>query len=118
MGGQEDTRRESEELLRRALLDPASAASVALRVQPLATCDALTIVFHGRRDLGTIQTYVAHGGLGAGAKVGADALLRVPLDLDLGDADDRLHAEELYQSQAQALRDSRSEEHTSELQSR
>ena len=105
MGGPEDTRRESEELLRRALLDPASAASVALRVQPLATCDALTIIFHGRRDLGTIQTYVAHGGLGAGTKVGADALLRVPCDLDLGHAGDRLEAEELYAAQARALKE-------------
>ena len=52
-------------------------------VQP-STCDALTIIFHGRRDLGTIQTYVAHGGLGAGAQVGARDLLRVPCDLDLG----------------------------------
>jgi hypothetical protein len=78
MGDPGDTRHESEELLRRALLDAAAAASVALKVQPLSTCDALTIVFHGRRDLGTIQTYVAHGGLGAGTKVGADALLRVP----------------------------------------
>src|SRR5919112_6265885 len=84
-GGPEDTRQESEELLRRALLDAEAAASVAMRVQPLSTCDALTIIFHGRRDLGTIQTYVAHGGLGAGSKVGADSLLRVPCDLDLGD---------------------------------
>jgi hypothetical protein len=105
MGGPDDARREAEELLRRALLDAAAAASVALRVQPLSMCDALTIVFHGRRDLGTIQTYVAHGGLGAGAKLGADALLRVPCDLDLGDAGDRLEAEELYQAQARALRD-------------
>ena len=103
-GGAGD-RHESEELLRRALLDAGAAASVALRVQPLATCEALTIVFHGRRDLGTIQTYVAHGGLGAGATVGADALLRVPCDLDLGDAGDRLHAEELYAAQARALKD-------------
>src|SRR5688572_10028007 len=105
MGGPDDTRREAEELLRRALLDAAAAASVALKVQPLSTCDALTIVFHGRRDLGTIQTYVAHGGLGAGTKVGADALLRVPCDLDLGHAGDRDEAEELYQAQARALRD-------------
>ena len=103
--GAGDDRHESEELLRRALLDAAAAASVALRVQPLATCDALTIVFHGRRDLGTIQTYVAHGGLGAGSTVGADALLRVPCDLDLADAEDRLEAEELYAAQARALKD-------------
>lgn len=106
MGEPEDTRRdESEELLRRALLDAAAAASVALRVQPLSTCDALTIIFHGRRDLGTIQTYVAHGGLGAGSTVGAGELLRVPCDLDLAAAHDRDEAEEAYQAQARALRD-------------
>ena len=106
MGGQDDTRHDADELLRRALLDAEAAASVALRVQPLSTCDALTIIFHGRRDLGTIQTYVAHGGLGAGATVGARDLLRVPCDLDLADAGDRSEAEALYASQARALRDS------------
>jgi hypothetical protein len=105
MEGPDDPRHESEELLRRALLDARDAASVALRVQPLSLCDALTIVFHGRRDLGTVQTYVAHGGLGAGARVGAGDLLRVPCDLDLGGAGDRDEAEELYVSQARALRD-------------
>ena len=95
----------SEELLRRALLDATAAASVALKVKPLATCDALTVIFHGRRDLGTIQTYVAHGGLGAGSAIGADALLRVPCDLDLADAGDRTEAEELYARQAAAMRD-------------
>jgi hypothetical protein len=107
MGGPDDARRheESEELLRRALLDAHAAASVALQVQPLSTCDALTIIFHGRRDLGTIQTYVAHGGLGAGTQVGARDLLRVPCDLDLGEAADRLEAEELYAAQARTLKD-------------
>src|SRR5918998_5503278 len=104
-GGPEDARQESEELLRRALLDAGAAASVALRVQPLSTCDAVTIIFHGRRDLGTVQTYVAHGTLGAGNTVGADSLLRVPCDLDLADAEDRAAAEELYAAQAKALRD-------------
>ena len=98
-------RQASDELLRRALLDAEASASVALRVQPLATCSALTIIFHGRRDLGTIQTYVAHGRLGAGAAVGAADLLRVPCDLDLGDAGDRAEAEELYAEQARTLRD-------------
>jgi hypothetical protein len=87
------------------LIDEADAAAVALRVQPLSLCDSLTVIFHGRRDLGTIQTYVAHGGLGAGTAVGADALLRVPCDLDLAEADDREQAEQLYVSQARALRD-------------
>lgn len=96
---------ESDDLLRRALLDESAAASVALRVQPLSTCDALTVVFHGRRDLGTVQTYVAHGSLGAGSAVGANDLLRVPCDLDLGTAEDRDEAEELYAAQAKALRD-------------
>jgi hypothetical protein len=105
MGGQEDARDEADELLRRALLDAQAAAAVALRVQPLSTCEALTIIFHGRRDLGTIQTYVAHGGLGAGARVGAGDLLRVPCDLDLGHAEDRDEAEEAYAAQAKALRD-------------
>ena len=107
MGGPEDTPRheDPEELLRRALLDAQAAASVALRVQPLSTCEALTIIFHGRRDLGTIQTYVAHGGLGTGAQVGARDLLRVPCDLDLGNAAGRDEAEELYAAQARALRD-------------
>jgi hypothetical protein len=104
-GRPEDARQESEELLRRALLDAGAAASVALKVRPLSTCDALTIIFHGRRDLGTIQTYVTHGGLGAGTAVQADALLRVPCDLDLADAADRDEAEELYAAQAKALRD-------------
>lgn len=95
----------SDDLLRRALIDETASAAVALRVQPLSTCDALTVIFHGRRDLGTIQTYVAHGGLGAGTAVGAHDLLRVPCDLDLGDAEDRDAAEELYVAQARALRD-------------
>jgi hypothetical protein len=96
---------ESDDLLRRALIDASAAASVALRVQPLSTCEALTIIFHGRRDLGTIQTYVAHGHLGAGTAIGAGELLRVPCDLDLAEAGDRAHAEELYANQARALRD-------------
>ena len=96
---------ESEDLLRRALLDETTSASVALRVHPLATCEALTVVFHGRRDLGTIQTYIAHGRLGAGSAIGAGDLLRVPVDLDLAPALDRLEAEELYAGQARTLRD-------------
>lgn len=94
-----------EELLKRALLDPEDAAAVALKVDGLALARALTVVFHGRRDLGTIQTYVAHGGKGAGDAVGAGELLRVPCDLDLGDAVDRTEAEELYAAQARTLRD-------------
>ena len=95
----------SDELFRRALIDAEASAAVALRVVGLPLCDALTVVFHGRRDLGTIQTYVAHGGRGAGAAVAADELMRVPCDLDLAAAEDREEAERLYAEQACALRD-------------
>jgi hypothetical protein len=96
---------DAEELLRRALLDADGSVAVALRVGGLSLCDALTVVFHGRRDLGTIQTYVAHGGRGAGSALGPDELLRVPCDIDLADAADRQDAEHLYASQAAAMRD-------------
>ena len=95
----------ADDLLRRALIDAEASAAVALRVAPLPLCDTLTVVFHGRRDLGTIQTYVAHGGRGAGSAVGAGELMRVPCDLDLGDAGDREEAERLYAEQAAAMRD-------------
>src|ERR671938_2006426 len=95
----------AEDLLRRALIDAEAAAAVALRVAPLPLCETLTVVFHGRRDLGTIQTYVTHGGRGAGDAVGADELMRVPCDLDLASAEDREEAEHLYAEQARALRD-------------
>jgi hypothetical protein len=95
----------SDDLLRRALIDEGASAAVALQVPGLPLCETLTVVFHGRRDLGTIQTYVAHGGRGAGASVSAGELLRVPCDLDLGDAEDREEAEALYAEQAAALRD-------------
>src|SRR3954471_10764393 len=75
-----------EELLRRALIDRDASAAVALRVGGVPACEQLTGVFHGPRDLGTVRTYVPHGGRTAGASVGADALVRVPCDLDLGDA--------------------------------
>ncbi len=71
----------------------------------LSLCERLTVVFHGRRDLGTIQTYVTHGGRGAGTAVAADELLRVPCDLDLAAAGDREEAERLYAEQAMAMRD-------------
>jgi len=95
----------ADDLLRRALIDADASAAVALRVQGLPLCETLTVVFHGRRDLGTIQTYVTHGGHGAGAAVSAGDLLRVPCDLDLGAAEDREEAELLYAEQAAALRD-------------
>src|SRR6201999_3902034 len=95
----------AEDLLRRALIDAEAAASVALRVAPLTLSDTLTVVFHGRRDLGTIQTYVANGGRGAGAALGRDEAVRVPCDLDLAAAEDRAEAEHLFAEQAGALRD-------------
>jgi hypothetical protein len=67
--------------------------------------DAVTVIFHARRDLGTLQTYVASGSRGAGATVAANELLRVPCDLDLADAVDREEAERLYVEQARVLRD-------------
>ena len=63
------------------------------------------MVFHGRKDLGTIQTYVANGGRGAGDSVGKNELMRVPCDLDLASAEDRAEAEHLFAEQAGALRD-------------
>src|SRR4051812_28275779 len=100
-----DPHHDAEDLLRRALLEPGASAAVALRVAGLPLTDAVTVVFHGRRDLGSIQTYVARGAHGTGASLGADELLRVPCDLDLGDAEDRDDAERLYAEQAAALRD-------------
>lgn len=95
----------ADELLRRALLDDASAVAVSLKVNGLPLSEAVTVIFHGRRDLGTLQTYVASGSRGAGATVSAGELLRVPCDLDLADAEDRADAERLYVQQATALRD-------------
>jgi hypothetical protein len=95
----------AEELLRRALLDDSAAVAVSLRVDGLPLSDAVTVIFHARRDLGTLQTYVAPGSRGAGATVSASDLLRVPCDLDLADAEDREEAELLYLEQARALRD-------------
>jgi hypothetical protein len=92
-------------LLRRALLDDSSAVAVSLKVSGLPLSEAVTVIFHGRRDLGTLQTYVASGSRGAGATVSASELLRVPCDLDLGDAESREEAEQLYVQQATALRD-------------
>jgi hypothetical protein len=96
---------DADDLLRRALIDPEASVAVALKVNGLALADALTVVFHGRADLGTIQTYVAHGPRAAGSAIAADELLRVPCDLDLGDAESRDEAEEAYVEQARTLRD-------------
>src|ERR1700737_3236356 len=95
----------AEELLRRALLDDSAAVAVSLRVAGLPVSEAVTVIFHGRRDLGTLQTYVTCGSRGAGSTVAASELLRVPCDLDLAEAGDRDEAERLYLEQATALRD-------------
>src|SRR5438067_8499777 len=95
----------AEDLLRQALLDDASSVAVSLKVGGLPLSESVTVIFHGRRDLGTLQTYVTRGSRGAGATVAASELLRVPCDLDLADAGDRADAERLYIEQATALRD-------------
>jgi hypothetical protein len=95
----------AEELLRRALLDDSSAVAVSLRVGGLPVTEEVTVIFHGRRDLGTLQTYVTCGRKGAGMTVSASELLRVPCDLDQAAAEDRDDAERLYAEQAAALRD-------------
>jgi hypothetical protein len=95
----------AEDLLRRALLDESSSVAVSLKVDGLPLSESMTVIFHGRRDLGTLQTYVTQGRRGAGMTVAARELLRVPCDLDLADAEDRAEAERLYVEQATALRD-------------
>lgn len=95
----------AEELLRRALLDESSSVAVSLKVSGLPLSEAVTVIFHGRRDLGTLQTYVTRGSREAGTTVAASELLRVPCDLDLAEAEDRDEAERLYLEQATALRD-------------
>ena len=96
---------QADDLLRRALIEPDAAAAVALKVSGLPLSDSLTVVFHGRRDLSTIQTYLTLGERGAGDAVRPSDLLRVPCDLDLAAAEDRDEAEALYVEQARALRD-------------
>ena len=95
----------ADDLLRQALLDDSASVAVSLKVGGLPLSESVTVIFHGRRDLGTLQTYVARGSRGAGATVAANELLRVPCDLDLADADDRADAERLYIEQATAFRD-------------
>lgn len=95
----------AEDLLRSALLDASVAAAVSLTVGGLPLSHVVTVIFHGRRDLGTVQTYITLGERGAGDAIGGRELLRVPCDLDLGAAEDREHAERLYYEQACALRD-------------
>jgi len=96
---------DAEELLKRALLDAASAVSVSLRIEGLPVSETVTVIFYARRDLGTLQTYLTPGSRGAGSTVSPSELLRVPCDLDLADASDRQDAERLYAEQARTLRD-------------
>src|ERR1700753_3186681 len=56
----------SEDLLRRALLDNSSSVAVSLKVGGLPLSESVTVIFHGRRDLGTLQTYVTRGSRPAG----------------------------------------------------
>jgi hypothetical protein len=98
-------RENADDLLRRALIDQETTVSVALKIRNLPLSQSVTVIFHGRRDLGTVQTYVTPGSHGTGTALGAEALLRVPCDIDLAEADDRHDAERLYTEQAQALRD-------------
>jgi hypothetical protein len=105
---EDDSRHENssaDDLLRRALLDDSSSVAVSLTVGGLPLSESVTVIFHGRRDLGTLQTYVTRGSRGAGTTVAASEMLRVPCDLDLADADDRAEAERLYIEQATAFRD-------------
>jgi hypothetical protein len=95
----------AEELLSRALIDQSASAAVAMRIGGLALCRNLTIIFHGRRDLSAIQTYVALGEHGAGDALDPSELLRVPCYLDLAQAATRRDAEELYREQARVLRE-------------
>jgi hypothetical protein len=95
----------AEDLLRRALLDEESAVTVSLRIDGLPVSEAVTVIFYARRDLGTLQTFLTPGSFGAGSRLAAGDLLRVPCDLDLADAEDRRDAERLYAQQARHLRD-------------
>lgn len=101
----EDRNADADDLLRRALLDAASAVSVSLRIDQLPLSEAVTVIFYARRDLGTLQTYLTPGSCGAGSSISPAELMRVPCDLDLADACDRQEAEHLYAEQARTLRD-------------
>jgi hypothetical protein len=103
--GRQDAAGSADDLLRRALIDADAAATVALRVEHLPVSSAVTVIFHGRRDLGTLQTYVANGHRPAGSAVDAEELLRIPCELDLAATDGRAAAERAFAEQAGALRD-------------
>ncbi len=100
-----DAGERAEELLSRALLDREASAAVAMHVGGLTLARELTIIFHGRRDLSTIQTYIALGEHAAGEALSPNELLRVPVYLDLAQADSRRAAQDLYREQAGLLRE-------------
>ncbi len=102
---EDDPTHDSEDLLRRALLDESSAVTVSLRIDGLPVSESVTIIFYARPDLGTLQTYLTPGSRGTGSVLAASELMRVPCDLDLADAEDREEAERLYAEQARLLRD-------------
>jgi hypothetical protein len=103
--GANPEREDAEELLKRALLDETAAMTVSLRIDGLPVSEAVTVIFYARRDLGTLQTYLTPGSRGAGSVLSGNDLLRVPCDLDLGNAGDSHEARELYGDQARTLRD-------------
>ena len=96
----------AEELLRRALLDESSSVAVSLKVGGLPLSEAVTVIFHGRRDLGTLQTYVARGQPRRPARRSPRASCCASRATSTSaDAEDRAEAERLYIEQATALRD-------------
>ena len=64
----EDRSGDAEELLKRALLDAASAVSVSLRIDQLPLSEAVTVIFYARPDLGTLQTYLTPDSRGGGRR--------------------------------------------------
>src|SRR2546423_3822416 len=82
----------ADDLLRRALIDAESSAAVALSIGGLPVSDEVTGIFHGRRGIGPIPTYVAPRPHGAGGPVGAPGLLPLPRDPHPADAQGRRRA--------------------------
>ena len=95
----------ADELLRRALIDADVARRSPCGSRGLPLCEPLTVVFHGRRDLGTIQTYVdprrpRRRLRRRRRRPAARAVRPRPRR-----AEDRDEAEQLYAEQAAAMRD-------------